>query len=213
MVNMSGRKAKKSEKIEVRISHEEKRELQVLAQHRGQTVSMIVRDLVTEHLKAARRAELQTALRERTDMILTPARTHPRKLAAALVASLGLGALLMPAAMADPLKVELEGDFQRTGAEFKEQHKFNSTMVVEPGATGTFVTNTPESDVDGYRIELTVSPEEAGRIRIDVSIYRGLEGDDLIAHPILTTMAGEEARIHVGSDAESYEIGLKVGDA
>lgn len=68
---MPGRKAKKSEKIEVRISSEEKRELQVLARQRGQTVGIIVRDLVTDHLMTSRRAELQTALRERTDMILT----------------------------------------------------------------------------------------------------------------------------------------------
>ena len=207
------RKLKKSEKIEVRISHEEKRELQVLARQRGQTVSTIVRGLVADHLKLARRAELQTSLKERTDMIITPARAHPRKLAAALVASLGLGALLLPAAVAEPVKVELQGDFQRTSAEFKEQHKFNSTMEVEPGATGTFFTATPESDVDGYRIELTVSPDEGDRLRIDIAIYRGLEGGDLIAHPTLTALSGEEARFHIGSDDESYEIALKVDDA
>ncbi|MEO1964072.1 hypothetical protein [Hyphomonas sp.] len=98
-------------------------------------------------------------------------------------------------------------------AEYHEQHKFNSTMAVEPGVPGTFVTATPESDVPGYRIELTVTPDEGDRLLIDVSIYRGLEGDDLIAHPVLTAESGKEARIHVGDDAESYEIALKVGDS
>lgn len=211
-MNIPRRKPKKSEKIEVRISHEEKRDLQSLARQRGQTVSTIVRGLVRDHLRGSRRAELQTSLKDRTVMILKPVSMHPRKLAAALVASLGLGAMLLPTAMADPVKVELQGDFQRTGAEYSERHKFNSTMAIEPGTPGTFFTATPESDVDGYRIELTVSPEEAGRIRVDVSIYRGLEGDELIAHPTLTTLSGEEARIHIGSDEESYEIALKVGD-
>ena len=209
-MNTARRKPKKSEKIEVRISHEEKRELQILARQRGQTVSTIVRGLVADHLSASRRAELQSSLREITNMILKPASMHPRKLAAALIASLGLGAMLLPTAMADPMKVELQGDFQRTTDAFKERHRFNSTMAVEPGTPGTFLTATPESDVPGYRIELTVSPDEGDYVLIDVSIYRGLEGDDLIAHPVLKTEAGKEARIQVGGDAESYEISLKV---
>ncbi len=45
-MNIRRRKPKKSEKIEVRISHEEKRDLQMLARQRGQTVSTIVRGLV-----------------------------------------------------------------------------------------------------------------------------------------------------------------------
>jgi hypothetical protein len=216
-VNTPNRKPKKSEKIEVRISHEEKRELQILARQRGQTVSTIVRGLVTDHLKAAGQADLQpflrASLKERTDMILKPVSMHPRKLVAALAASLGLGALMLPTAIAEPVKVELQDDFQRSGAEYREQHKFNSTMAVEPGVPGTFLTATPESDVPGYRIELTVSPDEGDRIVIDVAIYRGLEGDDLIAHPTLTALSGEEARIHVGSEEESYEIALKVGDS
>ena len=209
-MNTPRRKPKKSEKIEVRISHEEKRELQILARQCGQTVSTIVRGLVADHLKASRRAELQSLLRDRTDMILKPASMHPRKLAAALIASLGLGAMLLPTAMADPVKVELQGDFQRSSAKFQERHRFNSTMNIEPGTPGTFLTSTPESDVDGYRIELTVSPDEGDRLLIDVSIYRGLEGDDLVAHPTISAESGQEARVSVGGADESYEIALKV---
>nr|WP_321359078.1 hypothetical protein [uncultured Hyphomonas sp.] len=211
-MNIPRRKPKKSEKIEVRISHEEKRDLQMLARQRGQTVSTIVRRLVGDHLKASRRAELQSSFRDHTAMLLKPLSMHPRKLAAALVASFGLGAMFLPVAVADPVKVELQGDFQRTTNDAREQHKFNSVMAIEPGTPGTFVTATPESEVPGYRIELIVSPEEAGRIQIDVSIYRGLEGDDLVAHPVLTAESGKEARIHVGDDAESYDIALKIGE-
>lgn len=211
------RKPKKSEKIEVRISYEEKRDLQTLARQRGQTVSTIVRGLITDHLRASQRAELQrpfrASLRERTDMILKPASMHPRKLAAAVVASFSLGALMLPTAVADPVKVELQGDFQRTSAEYREQHKFNSTMAIEPGVPGTFLTATPESDVPGYRIELTVSPENNGQMQFSLSIYRGLEGDELIASPTLTALSGEEARIRIGSEEESYEIALKVEDS
>ena len=206
------RKPKKSEKIEVRISHEEKRDLQALARQRGQTVSTIVRGLVADHLKASRRAELQTSIRERTDMIFKPASMHPRTRAAALVASLGLGAMLLPTAIAEPVKVELQGDFQRSGGEYREQHKFNSTMAIEPGVPGTVLTATPESDVPGYRIELTVSPDEGDRIVIDVAIYRGLEGDDLIAEPRILTKAGQEGRIVIDGMDESYEISVKVED-
>ena len=207
------RQPKKSEKIEVRLSHEEKSALLSLARRQGRTISTIVRDLLADHLRDVLQAEQQPSIRERTAMILKPMATHPRKLAAALAASLGLGVLVLPTAVADPVKVELQGDFQRTGDAYKEQHKFNSTMAVEPGVPGTFVTATPESDVPGYRIELTVTPDEGDRLLIDVSIYRGLEGDDLIAHPVLTAEPGKEARIHVGDDAESYEIALKVGDS
>ena len=41
-MNTPRRTPKKSEKIEVRISHEEKQDLQMLARRRGQTVSSIV---------------------------------------------------------------------------------------------------------------------------------------------------------------------------
>ena len=207
------RQPKKSEKIEVRLSHEEKSALQSLARRQGRTISTIVRDLLADHLRDVLQAEQQPSIRERTAMILKPVATHPRKLAAALAASLGLGVLVLPTAVAEPVKVELQGDFQRTTDDAREQHKFNSVMAIEPGTPGTSLTATPESDVPGYRIELTVSPEEAGRIQIDVSIYRGLEGDDLIAHPILTAESGKEARIHVGDDAESYEIALKIGES
>ena len=85
------RQPKKSEKIEVRLSHEEKSALQSLARRQGRTISTIVRDLLADHLRDVLQAEQQPSIRERTAMILKPVATHPRKLAAALAASLGLG--------------------------------------------------------------------------------------------------------------------------
>ena len=212
-MNTPRRTPKKSEKIEVRVSHEEKQDLQMLARRRGQTVSTIVRGLVADHLRAARRAELQSVFRNRADMILRPLTMHPRKLAAALAASLGLGAMLLPAAMADPLKVELHGQIETTAENAISRHGFASVLRLEPGAPGTFRVETPRAGVDGYRIELTVSPDSGDRVVIDMNIYRGLEGGELIAHPRLIAETGEEARVVIGGPAESYEFSAVVSDS
>ena len=72
------RQPKKSEKIEVRLSHEEKSALQSLARRQGRTISTIVRDLLADHLRDVLQAEQQPSIRERTAMILKPVATSRR---------------------------------------------------------------------------------------------------------------------------------------
>ena len=170
------RQPKKSEKIEVRVSHEEKRALQTLAQRQGRTISTIVRGLVADHLKETLRAEQQSSIPERTAMILKPVKTHPRKLAAALAACVGLGLTLMPTAAAEPLTVAFSGKIGADGA-----RAFNSVLKTEPGVPQLIEINDPDSDAGDYRIELTVTPDDTGNLLLEVNLYHGLEGGEPFA--------------------------------
>ncbi len=191
------------------MSHEEKRALQGLARRKGQTVSAMVREVLAGHLSAALGAQPQPSIQDRTRMIFRTVTTHPRKLAAALLASGGLTLAFLPAATAEPLTLALEGSIASKGDDAQSTHRFRTTVELEPGTPGTIVIQEPGSEEGLYRIEFTASPDESGAILVDLNIFRG-DSDELLAHPRFLAAPGEEARAMMESGSESYDIAARV---
>lgn len=200
---------KKSEKLEVRLSHSEKRALQLEAQANKKTVSELVRQVLKQHI--ANQPYFEAALK--------PVRRHPKTALAgmaALFSAFAASFAIIPHAQSETYSVELLGKIESADKGVGQVSRFSSNLELNEDGTGTYhlLNGGKPFDVLGanntpHRIEVTLSqPEVYNQNKGDRNFllsFRIVElnenSDEVVAEPSVVVSEDKMANLDVSGDA------------
>lgn len=196
------RRSKKSEMLEVRLSHEDKEALRAKAASEGQTVSAVVRRLIGAYIRPAETVDHT----ERWNPIMT-LKTYPRRAAAAALACLATTFALSSTAQAEPVRLTLEIEnttpvadpehgegkrVQRASTELELADTSAVCMALERGGACDPTTLTAE----GLAIVVVAKPL-ADQVRVELVLK---SGETILSEPWITVPYGETASIEIAGE-------------
>jgi len=222
---------KKSETLEVRLSHPDKVALQDKAAREGRTVSHVVRGLISSYLLQAEPRSQSTLFMELAQMI----KSKPKSVFATL-ASLPLFTSLFfipTTAGAAEIALSLQGEFVapviENGVDGKRVRRFNTEIHMSPDnflttrlpsliaqgpSTGLYMAVHVSEANESVSLAITIcevadapelSPQTVEMIPIDIC-----EGANIIAKPTLTTQYGDKVEFRMGDiKGETMKISAK----
>ena len=218
---------KKSETLEVRISYETKQKLSKQADTENRTVSDLVRSLIHEYLSkpqsSASTFDLRINLMRMKKFITQKPITAFASFAAILAASLSF----IPAASAEDIQLNLQGEFIQPEGDGTRTRRFNTNIISDYGSTVIIsvdglnlikVPNTSDSSISNLTLQdglwVKIKTEKGATqnsnetLTIYVSIINTANGDEtIIAEPFLTTHLGTPAEVLISSDKKnSYSL-------
>ena len=185
---------KKSEMLEVRLSHPDKLALQEKAAREGRTVSDVVRGLISSYLT-------QDAARSKPSLfmeLLMAIKSKPKSLAATVLACLAAPLAFSTFAFADDLSLTLSGEFVEpiieNGEDGKRVRRFTTEVHMDSNETMRVkLSGIPEDDL---AVVVTTKDVENG-ISLKFEI---IKNGDVIAMPQLTALYNEAARVEIGHE-------------
>ena len=126
------RSDKKSEKLEVRLTHAEKRALKLEAKSDGSSVSELVRGVLKRHIDSQPYHEIA----------LQSVQRHPRSFFTgflAVLGGLGIAFLVVPSVSSEPLTVEMLGKMESPDASVDQVSRFAARIELNQDGEGTHV--------------------------------------------------------------------------
>ncbi|WP_427449805.1 hypothetical protein [Litorimonas sp. WD9-15] len=183
---------KKSETLEIRLSHPDKTALQIKASREGRTVSDVVRGLISVYIAEPDTRSTSTKL---TELLMT-LKSKPKSALATAAACVALPFAIVPFAAAEPIALKLDGEYiepvVENGTEGTRTRRFDTEIHVETGDSYEFIVGGSDP------FSLTLSVTEVGdELLIDMKIYGG---EDFIGHPKVKTQINTPVRIEIGHD-------------
>lgn len=178
---------KKTEMLEVRLSHEDKTALQLKARSEGRSASAVVRSLIRGHVKTLNSDEQRTQ---------TSILTRPRIIVATLVAML-CSTVLIPKVSANEVALTLSGSIVESAESGSHTLSFEREVELELRKPVSF-------DLTGgdrlIKAILDVDKTEDG-LFIQIILYELVDGEKVIlARPKLITDSNTPASIMFGSE-------------
>lgn len=180
----SPRSDKKSEKLEVRLTHAEKRALQMEAKSDGSSVSELVREVLKRHIDSQPYYEIA----------LQSVQRHPRSFFAGfltVLSGLGLALLAVPSVSSEPLTVELLGKMESPDASVDLVSRFAARVELNQDGEGTHLLMhgdqpffVPGAFSQPHKIEITALESESDQkqpLLLSMRIVEQQEGMELIA--------------------------------
>ena len=185
---------KKSEMLEVRLSHPDKLALQEKAADEGRTVSDVVRGLISSYLS-------QDAARSKPSLfmeLLMAIKSKPKSLAATVLACLAAPFAFSTFAFADDISLTLSGEFIEpiieNGEDGKRVRRFSTEVHMNSNETMRVkLSGNPEDDL---AVVVTTKDVENG-VLLKFEI---IENGDTIAMPYLTSFYNEAARVEIENE-------------
>ena len=185
---------KKSEMLEVRLSHPDKLALQEKAADEGRTVSDVVRGLISSYLS-------QDAARSKPSLfmeLLMAIKSKPKSLAATVLACLAAPFAFSTFAFADDISLTLSGEFIEpiieNGEDGKRVRRFSTEVHMNSNETMRVkLSGYPEDDL---AVVVTTKDVENG-VLLKFEI---IENGDTIAMPYLTSFYNEAARVEIENE-------------
>ena len=197
---------KRTEKIEIRVSAEEKARLTAVAERERRTVSQMLRELASEHIKGAG----EEALRPREDMeAMTPLK---RILYIGGGAALGIVATLSAFAFrADPPPPDIAGvEFTVWRTEDGGRSRSRIVTGLSIGDSGATSFELPIQDGQNYRLSGQITEGEDDLLIASFNVCR-LSSDDCVSVATPTIMTGPDDRGRIEfslADATHLEIDI-----
>lgn len=181
---------KKTEMLEVRLSHQDKKALQLKAHNEGRSASAVVRSLIRGYVKPLNTEEQST---------LASILTRPRIIIATLAAMLG-GTVLIPTVSANEVALKLSGSIVEAAESGSHTLSFEREVELELRKPVSF-------DLTGgdrlIKAILDVDETEDG-LFIRIILYEFVDGEKIIlARPILVTNSNAPASIMFGGEQGS----------
>lgn len=181
--------SKKSETLEVRISHEDKQALQAKASGEGKTVSHVIRGLISTYLSQPDTRSRPNRLME---LIMT-LKSKPKSVLAAVLACLALPLTFSSLASAQDVSLLINADYTQpvleNGEEGKRVRRFETEVHMDSDGTATLEYGTLTISIKAETVESGLS------LKFTIS-----DDDELIATPSLVTHFDETARIEIGQE-------------
>ena len=222
------KKHKKSETLEVRLSHPDKVALQDKAAREGRTVSDVVRGLISSYLTQSEPRSKTSTL---TELLMT-FKSKPKFVLATLAALPLLAApfLLPVTATAGDIAVTLESEYTEPekshGADGKRVRRMKTELKLEENQFFTIpVAASPSGDPSAnLHMSLSVSEGDDQIVTIEISICEitetsknsnsqgkvllidSCEGQNLIANPKISAKYGETAEFHMETEVPTREM-------
>jgi len=195
----SSKPPKKSEMLEVRLSYEDKQELQAKAKQDGQSVSQIVRGLITSYLNAPEPRSFGKQTLE-FFMSLKSLLSRPKTALASLSLLLVTSLTIAPVSHATDIGLSIEGLIQQSLEDGQNLRTFETEIITDLGETITF-------DVDGTRgsisLSLTLTETDEG-ILIDTKISDQYGKEKrYLGNPKISANYGEAAKLEIHSEFQS----------
>ncbi len=181
---------KKTEMLEVRLSHQDKRALQLKAHNEGRSASAVVRSLIRGYVKTLNTEEQST---------LASILTRPRMVIVTLAAMLG-STVLIPTVSANEVALTLSGSIVEAAESGSHTLSFEREVELELRKPVSF-------DLTGgdrlIKAILDVDETEDG-LFIQIILYELVDGEKIIlAHPKLVTNSNAPASIMFGGEQGS----------
>jgi len=181
---------KKTEMLEVRLSHQDKKALQLKAHNEGRSASAVVRSLIRGYVKPLNTEEQST---------LASILTRPRIIIATLAAMLG-GTVLIPTVSANEVALKLSGSIVEAAESGSHTLSFEREVELELRKPVSF-------DLTGgdrlIKAILDVDETEDG-LFIRIILYEFVDGEKIILpRPILVTNSNAPASIMFGGEQGS----------
>ena len=182
---------KKSEMLEVRLSHPDKLALQEKAADEGRTVSDVVRGLISSYLTRDATRSKPSLFME----LLMAIKSKPKSLAATVLACLAAPFAFSTFAFADDISLTLSGKFIEpiieNGEDGKRVRRFSTEVHMDSNETMRVkLSGNPEDDL---AVVVTTKNVENG-ISLKFEI---IKNGDTIAMPYLTAFYDEAARVEI----------------
>ena len=182
---------KKSEMLEVRLSHPDKLALQEKAADEGRTVSDVVRGLISSYLTRDATRSKPSLFME----LLMAIKSKPKSLAATVLACLAAPFAFSTFAFADDISLTLSGEFIEpiieNGEDGKRVRRFSTEVHMDSNETMRVkLSGNPEDDL---AVVVTTKNVENG-ISLKFEI---IKNGDTIAMPYLTAFYDEAARVEI----------------
>jgi len=190
---------KKSEMLEVRLSHPDKLALQDKAAREGRTVSDVVRGLISSYLSQDVARSEPSPFKE----LFMTLRSKPKSLITAALACLAAPFAISTLAYADDISLVLSGEFVEP--------------IVENGEDGKrvrrFTTEVHMDSNESLRVNLTSNPEDNLAVLVTTNDLENgvllkfeiIQNGEVFAMPQLSAAYDEAARIEIGHEnGESF---------
>lgn len=197
---------KKSEMLEVRLSHEDKQALQAKAANEGRTVSFVVRRLISDYLKQPEARSQPTRFTELLMTLKSKPKTVLALAAACILTPLGMASFASAADVSLRINAEYTQPATEHGAEGKRVRRFNTDLHME--ADGTATLEIP-SQTGSFRLLITSEEVENG-LSLKFAILDNGEGwnmsDQLGAFASPSVIVNYDAPIEIEIGHEGGEI-------
>lgn len=213
---------KKSENLEVRLSHQDKMALQVKASQEGRSVSAVVRSLISNYLA-------QPIARSKPNRIMELFMTLKSRPKSTIAALASLPVLMAPfliptSASAEEISLSLKGEFvaaiQENGEDGQRVRRFNTeiqmdsdqfitmrlpSLLAQGPKTGLYmVVHVTEADkqviLDLTLCEVADAPKKSKNV-VEMIAKDVCETANIIANPTLTTGFGDQVEFKMGDAA------------
>ena len=220
--------AKKSETLEVRLSHPDKVALQDKAAREGRTVSHVVRGLISSYLS---QAEPRSKTSHLTELLMT-LKSKPKSVLAtlALLPLFATPFLLPSTALAGDIALTLESEYtepeESRGADGKRVRRMKTEIEIgknqvfsipvaispsgHPNANLHMSLRASEGDHQIVTIEISIceiiDPSENANKQGEILRIDSCEGQNLIANPHIKAKYGETAEFRMETEVPTPEM-------
>ena len=215
---------KKSENLEVRLSHADKQSLQAKAALEGRSVSHVVRRLISDYLYQPKSRSLLSIFAEPLMTIKTKPKTIMATLACLPIFTAPF--FFSTTALAEDLSISLKGEFTKQLENGNRTRRFNTEIHIQDGQffamrmpsliaqgeeTGLYLTIDASESKDEVILKLTIceiadapliGPNVVEMIPMDIC-----EGENTLAQPTLITHHGDEVSFRMGDiSGETFKL-------
>lgn len=210
-------KSKKSETLEIRITHQEKEAVKERAASEGMTVSAWIRSLIAKNLANSQgRSEQKSWI----NLLLAITR-DPFKTTGALIAAAGSAILLTSTAQAEPISLGIEFEHRSPslapdGTPSQQTKRMTTDLLLEENNVMCFTSDPNISCVAGSIPEDAfvwfIEPRQTSDgIFVKLKLKKG---DTLIAEPGLIIVQGETGGITIGGeDGSQFSFKIEAYDS
>ncbi|MEP1230936.1 MAG: hypothetical protein ABJG88_09705 [Litorimonas sp.] len=215
---------KKSESLEVRLSHVDKQNLQAKAAREGRSVSHVVRSLISDYLHQPKPHPQLSFFTE----LLMKLKSKPKTVLATLACLPILAApvFFSTPAMAENLSINLKGEFIKQLEDGNRVRSFNTEIHIQDGQfwqmrlpsiiaqgteTGLYMTVNVTENEDEVTLKLIIceikDAPATGRNIVEVIPIGICDGENILSQPTLTTHHGDEVSFRMGnSSGETFKL-------
>ncbi len=184
--------SKKSETLDIRISHADKQALQAKASEEGLTVSHVLRKLISNYLSQPETRSQPNRLME----LFMTLKSKPKSVLATALACIALPFTFSSLAAAEEVSLRINGEYTQpvveNGVEGKRIRQFGTDVHFSDGGHLEF------EPFPGSNLSMAITvKEKRDQLLIEMIIQ---EGDKLIAKPSFMTHFDTPIRMEVGEE-------------
>lgn len=188
---------KKSENLEVRLSHQDKTALQDRAAQEGRSVSAVVRGLISSYLAQPNARSNSNRMME----LLMILKSKPKSVMATLAVCIALPFAFTPLATAETFSLNLEGHYSVPEKDGTRIRSAKMDVHMKPGDDIDFPFGAPADSPLNLSVSMT---EEDGKLILSFKLQ---DGPTTFATPTLIAELDEQTKVEINiNDGRTFKL-------